>query len=139
MGRNNNASGWNGLYRPEHDVKKLRFQSIHEFHRYGLFRVMRRRPEHDVKLFPENIAIGPTVLSGIPRYFIDYGLSAVDRLLRLSTDHQHAGASNFGKIVSVVSLTGAAVDRRANVDVPMPQVAGALFTPAVCTSQAGTV
>ena len=26
--------------------------SLHEFHRYGLFRMVRRRPEHDVKLLP---------------------------------------------------------------------------------------
>ena len=38
------------------------------------------------------------------------------------------------KIVLVVSLTSAAGDRRANVDVSIPQVAGGVFTP-----QAGTV
>ena len=33
------------------------------------------------------------------------------------------------KIVLMVSLTSATVDRRANVDVPIPQVAGGVFTP----------
>ena len=33
------------------------------------------------------------------------------------------------KIVLVVSLTSTKADRRANVDVPVPQVAGGVFTP----------
>ena len=56
---NSSVNGWNGLYRPEHEKAQCFQLFLLEFHRYGYFRNVRRRPEHDVKLLPVLIAIDP--------------------------------------------------------------------------------
>ena len=94
------VNGWDGWYRPEHDVNRLRFQLFLDIQHNGFFRSARRRPEHDVKLLPvpefchRPFRIYEEFQDSSNEYIL-FCLSALDRLPRYRTDHQNASTSNL--------------------------------------------